>query len=257
MSKTLTSTTLSATALAFALGAALTLSTGIGRRPGCRKGEMLRRRPQGQERLQGRAGHHLRRHLQGRSPGQRLELGAEGELRKDRFADLADRLRPIGRVQAEDFLMLGRAGGASAMRSARYDDANPRRTFDARRLRPSRRPSLARPGGPRPQAPAFHRDPGDGSGSRLLRDSRRELSGRRRSLSSHSGPDSRPLSAVDPRRRLVHRRGRTAGHRPPRPAGRAPRPLPTAILLRTPGLVDPRRRVFQRPVAAALRPRHA
>ena len=77
------------TVTSLALASALTAASGRGCAARCGaelQGEMLRRCPQGPERLRRRRRHHLCRNVQGRLPGQRLESGAEGHLHHYRNA---------------------------------------------------------------------------------------------------------------------------------------------------------------------------
>jgi len=76
---------------------------------------MLRRRPQGQERLQGRRRHVLRGNLEDGSSGQRLVDGAQGHLRKDRIEHFADGQGPGRRVQGK-----GDAQKDKLLRDAKY-----------------------------------------------------------------------------------------------------------------------------------------
>jgi uncharacterized membrane protein len=90
MSKTLTSTTLSAAALALALGSALTLSTAPAVGADMEKcfGVALK----GKNDCAAGPGTTCAGTSKVDHQGQRLEERPQGQLREDRFADLADRL---------------------------------------------------------------------------------------------------------------------------------------------------------------------
>ncbi len=79
--------TLAVTAFAFAAiasGAAMAQDRkAAGAMKGPDNGEVLRRCQGRTERLRGRSGHHLCRHVEGRLPGQRLEDGREGHVHDD------------------------------------------------------------------------------------------------------------------------------------------------------------------------------
>ncbi len=139
---------LPAVALALALGAAFTVLPAAAA-DADRQGEVLRRRPERQERLQGRRRHHLRRHVQGRLPGQRLVAGPQGHLREDRVQDLA---RPA---------------------TASWPSSRRRRAD----VHASKLPASSRA---RAQARALPGRARHAAGRRLLRGARRELHGRRR-----------------------------------------------------------------------------
>ena len=102
------------------------------------------------------------------------------------------------------------------------------------------------------QAPALASDPRGPKASRLFRDPRRELHGRRRSASSR--PRDHPSR---PRRFAawrvhVDRRPARPGQGASRALRRARSALRAGARLRASGVVDLRERLFQRPAAAAL-----
>ena len=146
-----------------------------GRQDRCRHREVLWRRPRRQERLRRRRRHHLRRDLEGRLPGQRLEGRAQGHLRRDedaqgqRLADAQGLTAPLG---------------------------GPPHAGPDRRARPQGRslPGGAGLPGARP----------------VVRGPCRELPGRGRPAAGLAGSDPRGASAVAARRLAVARRRRAA-----------------------------------------------
>src|SRR5690242_8414480 len=100
---TATTRTLSAAALALALGSALSIAAlpTTAHAAATDMEKMLWRRHERQERLRRRCRHYLRGHLENRLREQPLQTGAKRHLREDRQPDLTDRLRSNGRLQSQ------------------------------------------------------------------------------------------------------------------------------------------------------------
>ena len=233
-------------AIAAALSSALA-AVAVSQAQAGREREVLRRFAEGPERLRGRRRHHLRRDLQGRLPGQRLEARRSGHLRHH-----ADPVRP---------------GLADAPSSARRDACVPRKPA-ARRL-PRRRDreeamttrssastfasGIARAGRRRGAQARARR----GHSSRALAGSISSRStprttwapaARRIICCSASAPTIRCRSTASAFRSAAPRRSTAASR-----AAQAPRrDVPAGAVLRTSRLVQPRRRLSERSAAAAL-----
>ena len=102
------------------------------------------------------------------------------------------------------------------------------------------------------QARAFSRHHRRAAADRILRGSRRELHGRRRAAARAARRVARTLCAVGAWRRAVDRLDAAARPRPSRAAQDAVRSLRAGEFLRTSRLVVARRRLLERPAAAAL-----
>ena len=88
-------TKFAAAALAGSFAAALTIVAAPATAQNARQGEVLRRVARRQERLRRRRRHHLRRHVQGRLPGQRLEVRRQGHLRAMKTPKGKGSLEPV------------------------------------------------------------------------------------------------------------------------------------------------------------------
>ena len=183
------------------------------RRRGPGDGEMLRHLAGRQERLRRRPRHHLRRHLQGRLPGQRLEATCP----KGTCADDPDAVRRRARSSRSSAPPEPIAGAEAA------------RAGPARCMRRSDAAPMSIPVTGLPASPASASSPSTSPTSwpprarrRLLRGACRELHGRRRRRRTPCSTRIRErYRALGARRRAVDRRRRAARPRAPRAAAAA------------------------------------